>query len=86
MLASAQYSHATILLPASLLTLELLGLVYPSLAPGATLEIRGEAAESEASAGELKLAGLVNVEKQGAAVSNRQLIALNDIRLTLVTR
>ncbi|ORY75695.1 cytokine-induced anti-apoptosis inhibitor 1, Fe-S biogenesis-domain-containing protein [Leucosporidium creatinivorum] len=69
-LASAQYTHVAFLLPADLITSALVSLVEPSLAPGATLEVRGPAAESDDVAGELRLAGLAGVTKEGSILTS----------------
>lgn len=69
MLASAQYNLVAILLPPHLITSALVALTEASLAPGGTFEVRGEAADSDEIAGELRLAGLAGVAKQGNGVS-----------------
>ncbi|GJN91535.1 hypothetical protein Rhopal_004558-T1 [Rhodotorula paludigena] len=67
-LAPAQYLHAALLLPATLVTGSLLALVEPALAPGASLEVRGPAADSDDILGELTLAGLTGANKTGNSV------------------
>ncbi|SGY33618.1 BQ5605_C002g01516 [Microbotryum silenes-dioicae] len=54
-LTPAQYQHISILLPATLITPSLLGLIEPSLAPGGVLQVHGqEAASSESVVNDLK--------------------------------
>ncbi|SCZ90596.1 BZ3500_MvSof-1268-A1-R1_Chr1-3g02088 [Microbotryum saponariae] len=54
-LTPAQYHHISILLPSTLITPSLLGLIEPSLAPGGVLQVHGqEAASSESVANDLK--------------------------------
>lgn len=68
-LAEAQYSTIALLLPAALVSSTLIALLYPALAPGADLQVRGSAAASEDVSGELRLVGLAAVQAGGGIVS-----------------
>ncbi|GAA6059614.1 hypothetical protein JCM10212_005113 [Sporobolomyces blumeae] len=61
-----QYSHVSLLLPSVLVTGSLLSLVEPALAQGGTLEVQGQAAESDDILGEIRLVGLASVNKTDA--------------------
>ncbi|GAA5922104.1 electron carrier DRE2 [Sporobolomyces koalae] len=68
-LSPLQFSHISVLLPAVFVTGSLLALLEPSLAHGGTLEVRGGAAESDETLGELRLVGLAGVNKtDGGAI------------------
>ncbi|GAA5866372.1 hypothetical protein JCM3774_006636 [Rhodotorula dairenensis] len=67
-LASDQYKHIAVLLPANLVTSSLLTLLEPSLAAGGSFEVRGDAAEQEELLGELTLVGLSGANKSGSSV------------------
>ncbi|KAM0755745.1 DUF689-domain-containing protein [Meredithblackwellia eburnea MCA 4105] len=63
-LQQAQYNTIALLLPESLISSDLVALLYPALAPGAALQVRGPAAKSDKLAGELRLVGLAPAEPQ----------------------
>ncbi|GAA5857049.1 hypothetical protein JCM8547_007932 [Rhodosporidiobolus lusitaniae] len=62
-LVPGQYKHLALLLPATLVTGSLLAMLEPALAPGGTLEVKGEAAESEEVLSELRVLGFAGANK-----------------------
>ncbi|GAA5891133.1 hypothetical protein JCM6882_006435 [Rhodosporidiobolus microsporus] len=75
-LQSQQYKHIAILLPATLVTGSLLAIVEPALAPGGSVEIRGEAAESDEVLSELTLVGLTGANKvDGAVIASKAAVS-----------
>ncbi|POY71315.1 hypothetical protein BMF94_5627 [Rhodotorula taiwanensis] len=67
-LSAGQYKDVAVLLPANLVTSSLLTLLEPALAPGGSIEVRGEAADSEEILGELTLVGFSGANKTSNAV------------------
>ncbi|GAA6004422.1 hypothetical protein JCM10207_000720 [Rhodosporidiobolus poonsookiae] len=85
-LAPQQYSLIALLLPANLVTGSLLALLEPALAPGATLQVKGEAADSPDVLSELTLAGLTGANKVDDALVATKAAAVSSMPLSLKKR
>ncbi|BGP12646.1 hypothetical protein JCM10213_008784 [Rhodosporidiobolus nylandii] len=75
-LAPQQYKQVAVLLPSTLVTGSLLAMLEPALAAGGSLEVTGEAAESDEVLSELTLAGLAGANKvDGALIATKPAVA-----------
>ncbi|KAM0793462.1 hypothetical protein ACM66B_000905 [Microbotryomycetes sp. NB124-2] len=82
-LASSQYKHVALLIPSTVITGSLLALIEPSLQPGGSLDVQGDAAQDDQVASELRLAGFTSVTKNDTSLTSVKPSATSSAPLSL---